>query len=371
MITVALATVGLLAGTWLAARLPGPGLAATVIRSVSVIVPARDEEPTLPILLRSLQGACSGPVEVIVVDDGSTDATAELAVRAGAGVLTAGALPAGWLGKPWACQRGADAAAGDVLVFLDADVELAPGALDRVLGELDVRGGLVSVQPYHLTERWYEEMSAYFNAVSVMGVGAFTPVRRVAPAGAFGPCLATTTDDYRAVGGHAAVRGQVLDDVSLARRYRASGLPVSCLAGRGAVRFRMYPRGIAQLVEGWTKNIALGAVGTKRWAAAGAALWVAGTAAVATATLAGLARWVGGGPVPWWALAGWLVVAVQLRWILRRLGSFRWWTCVAFVVPLAAFVAIFVRSVVLTAVRRRVRWRGRVVELGRSPGAET
>ena len=379
--TVALAVLGLLAGTWLTWRMPTLGAAAGRRRSVSIVVPARDEEHRLPTLLRSLPAEPAGSdrgdgagVEVIVVDDGSTDETARLAAGLGATVLAAGEPPPGWLGKPWACQRGADAASGESLVFLDADVELSAGALDRLLGELDRCGGLVSVLPHHRTLRPSEELSAYFNAVEVMGVGAFTPVRHRAPAGAFGPCLATSAADYRAAGGHAGVRDRLLDDVHLARRYRACGLPVTCRVGGDDVRFRMYPAGIGQLVEGWSKNIALGAVGTGPSAAGAAAMWVAATATIAAAALSGTARWLAGGTgLPWLALAGWLLVAAQLHWILRRLGTFRWWTALGFVLPLAAFVAIFGRSVVLSTVRRRVRWRGRTVVLGRSgpegPGA--
>lgn len=379
MIGSLLTAAGLLAGTVLAWRMHRLGPPAERPRTVSVVVPARDEEHTLPELLRSLDAAAGAGVtsagtnvaevtfEVIVVDDGSTDATAEVARTRGATVLSAGAPPPGWLGKPWACHRGAGAATGEVLVFLDADVEVGPGALDRLVGELDARGGLVSVQPFHRTVRPYEELSAYFNAVAVMGVGAAVPSfagRAVTPTGAFGPCLATSVEDYRRVGGHAAVAGRLLDDVHLGRAYLAHGLPVTCRVGGDDVRFRMYPAGFAQLVEGWSKNVALGAVGTKPWAAIGAAAWVATSAAVAFATMTGLGRWVGGGSVPWSALVGWAVVAAHLWWVVRRLGTFRWWTAAAFVVPLAAFMAIFARSALLTVVRRRVRWRGRTVVLG-------
>lgn len=376
MIGVVLGAIGLAAGCWLTWRMPTLGAPTGRPRTVSIVVPARNEEQTLPTLLPTLlpspQTDRRGPgrddgsavVEVIVVDDGSTDATAHVAASLGATVLDAGDPPAGWLGKPWACQRGAEAATGDVVVFLDADVELAAGALARLVGELDRCGGLVSVQPHHTTVRRYEELSAYCNAVAVMGVGAFTPLRRVTPAGAFGPCLVTAAADYQAVGGHAGVRDRVLDDVHLAHRYRACGLPVTCRLGADTVRYRMYPGGIGQLVEGWSKNIALGAVGTKPWAAAGATAWVAANAAVAVATVTGVVRWATGGPLPWATLTCWLLVVLQLRWILRRLGTFRWSTAAGFVVPLVAFVAIFVRSTVLTVVRRQVRWRGRVIEIG-------
>lgn len=344
---------------------PGPGLLPAGTR-VSAVVPARDEEATLPVLLRSLARLAPGPHEVIVVDDGSTDRTAAVAAALGARVIAASPPPDGWLGKPWACQVGADAATGTHLLFLDADTWLARDALDRLMGEQGLAGGLLSVQPHHVTVRPHEELSAVCNVVTMMGTGAFTRRAAGRPAArvAFGPCLLATAADHRAVGGHAAVRGEVVEDVRLARRYRAAGLPVRCLAGGDTVRFRMYPAGLGQLVEGWSKNLAAGAGTTRPLVLAGAVAWVAAAATAAVDGVAGLAGWVGGGPVPVLGLAAWLAVAAQLRWMLRRLGTFRRWTALAFPVPLAAFLAIFARSLVLTVVRRQVTWRSRRIAVG-------
>lgn len=362
------AAAGLAAGTWLLARVPRPepvaGRPPEPSARVSVVVPARDEAASLPRLLGSLRALARPPHEVLVVDDGSRDDTAGIARRLGATVLDAGPLPDGWSGKPWACHVGAGAATGTHLLFLDADTWLAPDALDRLLGAVPPGGGLLSVQPYHVTVRPYEELSAYCNAVSMMGSGEFAARRGPGRPVAFGPCLLTSVADHRRAGGHGAVRGEVVEDVHLARAYRRAGLPVRCLAGGGTVRFRMYPLGVGQLVEGWTKNIAAGASLAAPLPVAGAVLWVAAHAAVATATVVGTVRWATGGPAPVAAWAGWAAVAVHLRWVLARIGSFRIWTAVAFPVPLAAFVALFARSAVLTLARRGARWRGRRVGTG-------
>ncbi|HEV2796960.1 MAG TPA: glycosyltransferase, partial [Nocardioides sp.] len=111
-------------------------------RTVSVVVPARDEERTLPALLASLAGL---PLrEVVVVDDDSGDRTSAVAVAGGARVLGAPARPDGWTGKAWACHTGAESSTGDLLLFLDADTGLSPGAVDGLLRLHDVHGGLVS-----------------------------------------------------------------------------------------------------------------------------------------------------------------------------------------------------------------------------------
>ena len=339
-------------GWWLLWRFPGPGPAPPGgRRSVSVVVPARDEAATLPVLLESLQRERRPGDEVLVVDDGSTDGTAEVAARHGARVVPAPDLPPGWAGKPWACATGADAASTSLLVFLDADTRFERGGLDRVVALAAGRRGLVSLQPFHLVPRPVERLAAFCNLVAVMGTGAGTPLGdRALVRGAFGPCLATSADDYRRAGGHAAVADAVLDDVALAQRYRAAGLPVTLRSGRGVVAYRMYAGGLRPLVEGFTKNLAGGAV------AAGpvVTLLVAGWLAAAVAPLV-LATELS---VPAGAIA-YALVAVQVHVHLRRLGSFGVATAALYLLPLAAFLGIFVRSVVVTARGRPVWWKGR------------
>lgn len=297
---------------------------------VSIVIPARDEAARLPHLLASLPW---GTHEVIVVDDDSSDATALRAEAAGARVIASGGPPPGWTGKAWACAQGARAATCDVLVFLDADTWLAdPEAVNWLVGALP-EGGLLSVQPFHITERLFEELSAPCNVVAAMS----------APTVAFGPCLVTTRDALAAVGGFDAVAGEVVEDIALAAEYRRAGREVRCLGGGDAVRFRMYDSPRA-LVEGWTKNLAVGAGRASPARVAGSVLWVAGgLAAVAS-------------PV------GYAAFAVQLGWMLRRLGRFRIWTWLLYPVPLVGFVALFATSVLKRA-RGTVRWRGRTIAL--------
>ena len=154
----------------------------------------------------------------------------------------------------------------------------------------------------------------------------------------------------------------MVEDLHLARRYHTAGLPVACLAGGDTVRFRMYPAGGAQLAEGWTKNLAAGAAGATPWAVAGTVWFVAACGAVAAGAAGGLARWPAGRPFPAGALAWWAVTAVELRWLLGRVGRFRWWTAAAFPVPLAAFFGLFARSGWRTLLGRPATWRGRVLD---------
>lgn len=354
------------AGAWLMARIPGPqgsriGRAAGEREpTVSVIVPARNEEASLPLLLDSLATQASPAAEVIVVDDHSEDATASLAASSGARVLAAPPLREGWRGKPAACAAGSEVATGDLLVFLDADVTLAPGALAALVDEHRHRGGLVSVQPYHVTVRAYERLSAVCNVVSMMGTLAFTGPPRSQVTMAFGPCLITSRSDYDAVGGHTSptVRSQVIEDIALARCFRAAGRPVSVLGGRTMVRFRMYPGGLRQLIDGWNRSLGVGARGTSPVAIVGPFLWVWGALMAAWDGLGAVA----GGPHRVVDAVVYAVWAVQIGWMLRRIGRFGVLTAAVFPVPLIAFVALFLRSVVHLVARRQIRWRGRLVK---------
>jgi len=361
LVVATLLLAGLVGSAWLLRdlrTLRRGGAHRAEAASVSVVVPARDEAATLPALLESLHGLTVRVGEVVVVDDDSRDATAAVARAAGATVLPAGEPPAGWTGKAWACHVGAQATSGDLLLFLDADTRLAPDALDGLVEVHDQHGGLVSVQPFHAVVRPYEQLSAYFNAVGVLASGVF----RRHPAGrpmAFGPCLLTSRADYERAGGHAAVRAEILDDVQLAVAYRRADLPVRCCAGGRSVWMRSYPGGLRQLAAGWTKNFASGASAAAPGPTLATVAWVSAHHAVAVGAVLALAD----GSPALWALA-WVVVAWQLRSVLRRLGSFRWWTWALFPVCLLGFDLIFARSLAHTAVRRSVRWRGRDVPLG-------
>ena len=372
MIGVVLVALGLVAGSWWFARLralPAAGPAdATSGVTVSVVIPARDEEHSLPALLASLHGSTVRPSEVIVVDDASTDATADLAVDGGATVVRLfGDPPPGWTGKAFACARGAAAAGGELLLFLDADVTVAPSGLARLIAAHARHGGLISVQPRHRVERVYEELSATCNVVAMMGSGAFAPWPPPRPVG-YGPCILTTATDYTRAGGHAAVRGDVIEDTQLARRFAACGLPTTAFAGTDALSFRMYPGGLRQLVDGWSKSLAAGAGQVSGIAVLASAWWVT---ACLTIGLRGITAALDPASVDQTeavlVIGGWLAVIVQFRWMLRRIGSFRLVTAVLHPVPMGAFVALFARSLWLTTVRRQVRWRGRRLPVAARP----
>lgn len=363
-IALALTLVGLAAGLVLLADLRTPsGRFDGEPPPVSVIIPARNEAASLPKLLASLQAQTAAPVQVLVVDDGSIDATAAVARAGGATVIHAPPPPDGWIGKSWACHLGSLHATGDAYAFLDADVVLAPDGLERILAtwQREAPEGLVSVQPFHTTRAAYEQLSAYPNLMAMMATGAFAGLRSTWSPAAFGPCLVTSAAAYRSVGGHEAVAGEVIEDVHLARAYGAAGRDVAVFAGGSAVSFRMYPGGARQLVDGWTKNLAGGPRLVSAVPMLGAVAFLVASIVVASDLLQALLAAASGERPGWLPVALWAVVAAETAVLLRRIGRFAWWAAPAFPLLLTGFVALFARSAFHRTVRRSVSWHDRSV----------
>jgi 4,4'-diaponeurosporenoate glycosyltransferase len=320
---------------------------------VSVLIPARNEERTLPNLLPALQAQSFQPLEVIVIDDHSTDRTAALATLAGVNVLVPPPLPQGWCGKTWALHNGVEASAGDLLVFLDADTEPEPSFLERLVATQQALGGLVSVQPFHRTERPYEQLSVLFNLVGLMAVpmGAGCGV-------AFGPAMATTRADYERIGGHAAVASKVVEDWFMGHLYEKAGLRVSAFIGAGLLDYRMYPGGLQDMVVGFSKNFAT-AAGEVRWPwMLAVLLWLSGLFWAAWCLPASLLGWPMVGDPGWLPnLLLYVAFAVQLLILTRRVGEFGW-ICLVFPIPVLFFLGVFVLAI-LNLEKGTITWKER------------
>jgi len=227
---------------------------------VSVIVPARNEEACLGTCLESLFAQQGLTFEILVVDDHSTDRTREIASSFPAiRVIEAGPLPSGWTGKNNAVATGAREAKGDWLLFTDADTVHILGSLALALKEAEENGAaLLSYSPEQIAVTFWE--MATLPVVFAELAREYPPSKVSDPnspaAAANGQYILIKREAYEAVGGHAAVAHDILEDVALARAVKRSGRKIRFRYAADAVRTRMY-RSFAQLREGWTKNLAL------------------------------------------------------------------------------------------------------------------
>ncbi|MGD2068878.1 MAG: glycosyltransferase family 2 protein [Gemmatimonadota bacterium] len=366
----------------LPSELPPPDeadAAGSTAHLVSVVVPARNEAHNISRLLESLTRSTWPRFEVVVVDDRSTDGTADLARAAAPGnaerieVVDGEALPEGWMGKPWACWQGAHRARGELLLFTDADTIHGPDLLSRaVAGLRRVGADAVTVVGRQLMETFWERLvqPQIFMTMALRYTDLRRPPRRSRwrSAIANGQYLLFRRETYLAIGGHEAVRDAVVEDLRLAQILVKGGWRFRAMRAEDALATRMY-RSLAELVAGWSKNLVLGGVQTLHpWLRPfappalflAAVLWWVVPPAAAVAGLAGV---VAG---PWVTWAGVVVAVSALFWCLvtGRMGV-PWWYGVLY--PLGATVSawIVLRS---WLGMRRVEWKGRTYRTGVSSG---
>jgi dolichol-phosphate mannosyltransferase len=236
-----------------------PPLRAGDADGISVVIPARNEEARLGPLLDALIGA-PGVVEVVVVDDQSTDGTAALAGRHGARVVTGARLPDGWVGKAWALQQGLQAATGEWVVFLDADTRPAPelpaALVARIVADgLDVltvagrfdcpTAGVRWLHPALLTTLVYR--------CAPPGASRPGPVHRRM---GNGQCVATRRSTLLAAGGWRAVAHHTVEDVALVRAMATAGFAVAFLDAGELLTVRMYETA-PEAWRGWGRSLSL------------------------------------------------------------------------------------------------------------------
>ena len=337
--------VALTAHTAVNARLLREPLSHRTSRRASILLPLRDEAHRVQPCLRALLAQTGVQAELLVLDDGSTDGTADLVRRIGGDrirVLTGAPLPTGWLGKPHACQQLADAAdpTSDVLVFLDADVVLAPHAVAATIALLD-DAGLDLVSPYPRQES--PGLTRLVQPLLQWSWLTFLPLRlaegpsRPAMSAANGQLLAVRRAAYDRAGGHAAVRAEVVEDVALLRAVKRVGGHGGVADGTTLATTRMYD-GWRELTAGygkslWTVPVATGpvlvllyvvpAVAALRGSKAGLVGYLAGVVGrVAAGRRTGGRVWPDALAHPVSVL---VLAALQLRsWRAHRRGSLTW-----------------------------------------------
>jgi chlorobactene glucosyltransferase len=234
---------------------------------VSVIVPARNEAPNISRCIKSILSTTYPNLELIVVDDSSTDGTADVARRAAEGdprarIVTNAALPDGWFGKQWACATGARIARGSVLQFTDADTVHGADLVTRSTNAMRrARAQLFSVAGRQELGGFWERViqPQIFTILSMRygGTESVTQATSVSNKIANGQCIFVTHDSYNAIGGHSSVRTSVAEDLMLAQKFFAARKRVVLILGLNQLSTRMYAS-LGEIIAGWRKNVFAG-----------------------------------------------------------------------------------------------------------------
>lgn len=341
---------------------PAPG---TVPPRLSIVVPARNEERAIEPSLRSLLTQDYPAFEVVVVDDRSTDRTREILGRFAGDtrltVIEGSEPPAGWLGKPNALFQGAQAATGDLLLFVDADVVYAPETASRAVGVLERRrADFVALLPrVEVRGFWESVLMPNLECAVFFGPAFLVTARRprwLAAGGGAGNLVKRAV--YESVGGHENIRASVIDDVRLATEVKRAGYATEAVLADDLVSVRMY-RGFREVWDGFTKNLAYvltGALGVV------VALWVVAWTglsilppAVIVAALLGAA--IPPGDLQRAVLAWALLVAARAGLSLGLRKPL--WPALTQPLMAAVWAGLLVRSAYRRFVRRTLVWRGR------------
>lgn len=374
------ATVLLLAGfaqdmlrLWRMPRLSPPDPAPPARPFVSVLIPARNEAHTIARCLDGVLFQTYPAYEVIVVDDASTDATPHILANyvrqhPQLRIVRTTGLPPGWTGKTHACQQAADAAQGAWLLFLDADTIPQPDLIAALVSHTRHQHlDMLTLFPFlELGSFWERVILPPFLAILH---GTFPYERLNAPdarpeeVAANGQCIFVRRSAYTALGGHAVVRREVLEDVYLAQRLRAAGFRIGAVDGTRSIRVRMYTNG-REVVDGLTKNAIAGFcsgghralwAGMRQFLMTLAPLWLLAAGLVLLATSSSNHAW------PILLQAGLVILVALTFWatLLRHVYRLPWWHALLWLVGLHCYGLIALRALWRIRSGRGVHWKGR------------
>ncbi|MGZ3462377.1 MAG: glycosyltransferase [Gemmatimonadaceae bacterium] len=338
---------------------------------VSVIVPARNEAHNIARCVKSILSTTYPNLELIVVDDSSTDGTAEIARDAAerdprARFIASPPLPDGWFGKQWACVTGAKLARGSVLQFTDADTVHAPDLVTRSMSAMRrTRAQLFSVAGRQELGGFWEKViqPQIFSILATRygGTESITKATNVRDKIANGQCFFVTHDSYNSIGGHASVRASVAEDMMLAQKFFAARKRVVVMLGFDQLSTRMYGS-LGEIIRGWQKNVFAGGLDSVPFGKVGQTIFPLFLLMPPMMELLPLLALVlitagltAGGTLFVWAA---ISASVTLLWWILVYVTVRENPLYALAYPLGALVLLYI---FLTAVirGRRVTWKGR------------
>ncbi|WP_444685654.1 glycosyltransferase [Alkalicoccus luteus] len=341
--------------------LPLPSVKETSIEEpfVSILIPVRNEERNIPPLLKSLELLSYDNKEIIVLNDNSTDSTGDLLASASESVQTIAGekLPDGWVGKVHACHQLGKKASGDYYMFIDADVRLHPNAVETALAAFRKDTGLISGFPKiplksllgHLLVPMQHFLVYVHLPVLLANATAWPPA-----SAAHGAFMMFRADAYEQAGGHAAVRNDIVEDISLMRQVKRSGWQALLINPLRFVTCYMYETN-AEVWNGFSKNIYNG-IGRKLFAGAGVMLLYSSLFAAP----AGIA--VYGALTGEWVYLLPLLIGFAIKFLVDSAAGYPRWLFLLMPLSALSFIALLLYAIYRDMTKKGVIWKGRVYE---------
>lgn len=314
---------------------------------VSVIIPARNEEKSLPKLLESLLKADYPNYEILVVDDHSEDLTYELAGKFPVTVIRAPLKPDGWIGKSWACYIGSCFANGELFLFTDADtVHTSTGLREAVVSLLSSKAVLLSAPSFHQNNYWWEKLLGPFHFLITIAATPFNKPNLKNPY-AIGQYLLFEKEFYLSIGGHTAISGSLAEDVDLARMTIANGGHYQLHTHSRLYEVQMY-NNFTEFISGWSRLIRIG-------------MQYMEISSMIISTLAIFALFSifhEIGSVIYWVPT--LLTLICIWQVQQATGYYSIWGIIFFPLGLVLFMLLGIWAVISQVLHLPLKWRGRM-----------
>jgi 4,4'-diaponeurosporenoate glycosyltransferase len=315
---------------------------------VSLIVPARNEEANIGRLLESVKKINYPDLEVIVIDDQSSDRTNIIASSFGIKVISGVPRPNGWGGKQWACQQGADIATGEILIFSDADTVHGETSVYDAVSFLEKHSlHMMSVAPRHNGQSFWERCTGFFQVMLMFAANAFG---RQKPGRAYciGQYIVFTRDAYIKIGGHGSVKDAIVEDVPLANRALKIGLRYNILIAKTLYTVRMY-EDLKGFIAGWRRNFRAG-------------LKDSSPLATLEVTLIIGAMLAGGSFNPgFFEIVGFLLCVSSMFYLVRKYTTYGAISILGIPFSIALFCLITSLALIDSVRKKDVLWKGRAI----------
>lgn len=315
---------------------------------VSIIIPARNEEHNIGKLLTSLQAVDYSKLEVIVINDQSTDDTLRIASGFSVRIIDGAPRPQGWGGKQWACHQGAAAATGDILIFTDADTVHEKDSVKKALTYLKIQNlDMLSATPKHVGITVWEAMTGFFQILLMFAANAFGP-QVAGRAYCIGQYIVFKRESYDKLGGHSIVKDAIVEDVPLANLALKKGLRYHILTTEMLYSVRMYDD-LKCFITGWRRNFRAGLKDSSPLASVEVTLVIG-------------ALLFGGALQPGWIeILGFVLCAGAMFQLVRRFTNYGVMSLVGIPFALALFCWITALAVFDSALNKNVIWKGRAI----------